>query len=212
MHFNSLFFFMALTGFSTAKDIVITVGVNNDTVFDPQIINATVGDAVRFLFVAGNHSVTQGSFALPCIPIHEQNETINGFDSGLRLGTNGTGQTDFVIPIGAANDDSAIWLYDSFPGSCGLGHIAVINVNNSSPENFDAAVRNAERLNGTEATQSSSLGSIRPSSTSPSSSTASGGSNSGNGTGGKGNYGIQILVPIAASGMLAVTGGLLLSF
>lgn len=71
------------------------------------------------------------------------NETINGFDSGLRLGTNGTGQTDFVIPIGAANANTTIWIYDSFPGSCGLGHIAAININNSSPENFDAAAVNS---------------------------------------------------------------------
>jgi hypothetical protein len=72
--------------------------------------------------------------------VHVTNETINGFDSGLRQGIDGPGQTDLVVPVGAANVHSTIWVFDSLPGSCGEGHIAAINVDTESQENFEAAV------------------------------------------------------------------------
>jgi hypothetical protein len=202
----SILLIILLSYFAMAKDIIITVGKNNDTVFDPQEVNATVGDAVRFLFVQGNHSATQSTFAEPCIPIHESNQTINGFDSGLRLGTNGTGQTDLVVPIGAANVNDTIWIFDAFPGSCGEGHIAGINVNDTSEENFDAAVRNAKRLNGTEASQTSSA----PSQTHTSPSSGSSNTSSSSGSGSDSGDAMRILIPLVASSAMAIIGGALL--
>jgi hypothetical protein len=47
----------------------------------------------------GNHSVTQSTFAAPCVPAHLANVTMNGFDSGMRAAVNGTAGIILSVPI-----------------------------------------------------------------------------------------------------------------
>ncbi|KIJ36347.1 hypothetical protein M422DRAFT_69753 [Sphaerobolus stellatus SS14] len=144
-----------------------------------------------------------GSFSQPCIFISETDPTVNGFNSGLRPGGNAT--ADFTIPIGGANINTTLWIYDIFPKSCGMGNIAVINANESSPENFDAAVRNAERLNGTATATSSTS---RATSTHPSSTQTSSNSSKTQDT----SFAIRPFIPIVGSAVLAMTGAAVLLF
>ena len=76
--------------------------------------------------------MTQSTFASPCIPAHDTNITINGFDSGFRDTVNGTAITNLVVPI---TDNSTIWFFDV--NTCARGGVGGINVNDSSTETLD---------------------------------------------------------------------------
>ncbi|KAJ6593493.1 hypothetical protein B0H19DRAFT_1365566 [Mycena capillaripes] len=147
---------------------------NATNVFTPQVINAKLGETVFFNFTQGNHSATQSDFATPCIPIHDTNSTINGFDTNIRPAGNGTSITSFIIIMNPDIVNNTLWFYDET--TCGIGGVGVINPGNVSAtlQTIDGFTRNAVRLNGT-ATSSSAT----PSST--------GGTSSGTGSGGDGN-------------------------
>ncbi|CDO74710.1 hypothetical protein BN946_scf184847.g18 [Trametes cinnabarina] len=122
---------------ASAKQIVITVGDplssdNATTVFRPAEVQAKIGDVVFFNFTQGNHSATQSTFASPCIPAHDTNVTINGFNSDLRPTNNGTAITNLPVTI-TTND--TIWFYDI--ATCGEGGVGGININDSSTETLE---------------------------------------------------------------------------
>ncbi|KAG6846237.1 hypothetical protein H0H93_015124, partial [Arthromyces matolae] len=138
----------------SAKTVVISVGGNttNDatTVFQPSSVIAQKGDIVTFNFTNGNHTATQSTFAAPCVPIHDTNVTINGFDSSFRNAGNEQAITTLQVTIDDSNDP--IWFYDY--NTCSKGGVGVININASSTETLQGFQRNAERLNGTASTSS----------------------------------------------------------
>ncbi|KZT21037.1 hypothetical protein NEOLEDRAFT_1121587, partial [Neolentinus lepideus HHB14362 ss-1] len=138
---------------ASAADIVITVGGNTTSnaslVFQPQRVVAQLGDTVIFNFTQGNHTATQAVFSEPCIPAHDANITINGFDSSFRDAGNGTAITILSVPILPQNANTTMWFYDY--NTCGQGGVGVINSNESSYETLAGFERNAIRLNGTAA-------------------------------------------------------------
>ncbi|KII95673.1 hypothetical protein PLICRDRAFT_48623 [Plicaturopsis crispa FD-325 SS-3] len=164
----------------SAKTIVVTVGgnttANETTVFQPAVILANEGDDVVFNFTQGNHTVTQSTFASPCIPANEANSTINGFNSGFRDAGNESAITILSVPILPDIANQTLWFYDA--NTCGLGGVGAINVNFSSFQNFDGFVRNAKRLNGTASSSSSSATKSRTASASSTASSSSSSSSS----------------------------------
>jgi len=157
---------------AAAKTIVITVGGNSTgdgtTTFNPQRVDAVLGDIVLFNFTQGNHTATESTFDGPCIPAHETNATINGFDSGFRNTTLGTAGTILTVPILEQNENQTFWFFDF--NTCGEGGVGVINDNESSTETLAGFERNAIRLNGTNSSDGSSSTSTRSSSATSSSS------------------------------------------
>lgn len=151
--FNQL---VAATFAAAQTTIVITVGgkeTSDDptTTFQPQRVDAVIGDTVIFnctcprlvsfssniyarTVTAGNHTATQSTFAAPCIPAHDANITINGFDSGPRDTVNGTAVTILSVPILKENFGEPFWFYDASPGACGQGAVGVINSNENGNE------------------------------------------------------------------------------
>ncbi|KAJ7496926.1 hypothetical protein FB451DRAFT_1549945 [Mycena latifolia] len=129
---------------------------NGTNVFSPQVVNASLGETVLFNFTQGNHSATQSTFAVPCVPAHDTNSTINGFDTDLRPAGNGTSITTFVIVMNPDIVNTTLWFYDK--STCGIGGVGVINAGNVSAtlQPIDAFVRNAIRLNGTGTATSAS--------------------------------------------------------
>ncbi len=91
-----------------------------------------------FPVTQGNHTVTQSLFATPCIPAHDANITINGFDSAFRDAGNGTAITILTVPITPEIENQTIWFFDY--NTCGQGGVGGINVNESSFENTDAFI------------------------------------------------------------------------
>ncbi|KAI9465266.1 hypothetical protein BJY52DRAFT_1246122 [Lactarius psammicola] len=155
-----------------AETIVVTVGGNTTgdgaTIFTPQIIVAKRGDTVTFNFTNGNHTATESTFSDPCIPAHDTDATINGFNSGFRNTTPGTPGSILT------NENHTFWFFDY--NTCGEGGVGVINNNESSTETLAGFVRNAIRLNGTnssDATSSTSTSSRTSSSATSSSSVPS---------------------------------------
>ncbi|KAF8891804.1 hypothetical protein BD779DRAFT_1513239 [Infundibulicybe gibba] len=150
-------FVLFLATSTCAKTVVINVGHNTTdnatAVFDPPTVNAEKDDVVMFNFTLGNHTVTQSSFASPCIPLHITNSTVNSFDSGFRDAGNATAITSLTIPI--FDNTTTIWFYDA--NTCSLGGVGGINLNTSNDETLDGFVRNAIRLNGTAPPSSSTV-------------------------------------------------------
>jgi plastocyanin len=64
------------TGTNSAATTTYTIVAATDPVFTPNTVNAKVGDTILFEFVSGNHSITQSTFAHPCLPV------LSGADSG----------------------------------------------------------------------------------------------------------------------------------
>jgi len=142
---------------AAAETIVIIVGGNNTNgtiTFNPSRVNAVLGDTVVFTFASGNHTATQSTFSNPCIPAHDTNVTINGFDSGFRNTTPGTPDSILSVPILEQNQNQPFWFFDA--NTCGEGGVGVINDDESSTETLAGFVRNAIRLNGTNSSDSSS--------------------------------------------------------
>jgi plastocyanin len=193
---------------------VITVAnnqsaTNGTNVFTPQVVNASLGDTVFFNFTAGNHSATQSTFANPCIPAHDTNSSINGFDTSIRPAGNGTSVTQFTLIMNPDIVNDTIWFYDQT--TCGIGGVGVINPGNvsASLQTIDGFVRNAERLNGTGATSSSAAA---PSATGADSGTSSGSGQNGTQTGSNtGNTGVAVslsVVPAAVAALMVLGAAL----
>lgn len=62
----------------------ITVGGPAGFVYTPDTIQAAVGDMVKFNFMSKNHTVTQSSFAKPCVKM------ASGHDSGFMANLDNT--------------------------------------------------------------------------------------------------------------------------
>ncbi|KAH9944777.1 hypothetical protein B0H21DRAFT_445078 [Amylocystis lapponica] len=168
--FSSVFSLLVSAAVVSAADIWVQVGANTTNnaslIFQPAEIHAGLNDTIYFNFTSGNHTATQSSFSQPCIPAIDSSPSFNGFDSGLRLASNGSNVTFLPVPLLPENYNVTMWFYDA--STCGEGGVGVINPNDSSTETLAGFSRNAIRLNGT-ATSSS----VAPSSTAPSSSSSS---------------------------------------
>ncbi|KAG6857187.1 hypothetical protein H0H87_008252 [Tephrocybe sp. NHM501043] len=156
MYALGLFTLAAAVCTVAAKTIVITVGGNttNDatTVFKPNVVVANEGDTVLFncellsyrffdhcldpLFppvTNGNHTVTQSTFAFPCVPAHTTDSTVNGFDSSFRDA--GNEQAITTLSVTVDDPDKTIWFYDY--NTCAQGGVGAVNLNKTSTETLD---------------------------------------------------------------------------
>ncbi|TFY80698.1 hypothetical protein EWM64_g3321 [Hericium alpestre] len=141
-----------------ARDVWVQVGHNTtdntSAVFQPQRVTAELGDTVFFNFSLGNHTATQSTFSAPCVPAHDSDSTINGFNSMFRDAGNETAVTILSVPMLAQNVNQTMWFFDY--NTCGQGGVGVINDNESSTATLAGFARNAIRLNGTDDATSTS--------------------------------------------------------
>jgi len=93
-------------GSALAANYTVIVGNNNTLTYQPSnITGVLVGDMINFVFVAGNHSVTQSSFAEPC-----QNLTSGGLDSGFqKIQDNSTMAMQYSFTM--TNASVPLWFY-----------------------------------------------------------------------------------------------------
>lgn len=84
----------------------------------PFAVNASVGDTVKFIWGANNHTVTKGSQLTPC------NKTSDApFASGIQL-------KDFVFEQ-VVNDTNPTFFYCAVPNHCNKGMFGIINPPNA---------------------------------------------------------------------------------
>ncbi|KAJ8520484.1 hypothetical protein ONZ45_g2714 [Pleurotus djamor] len=194
---TSVVSFVCLATLVAAKVVTVQVGANrtNDAtqVFTPQVVEANAGDTVRFNFTNGNHSVTQSSFEFPCRPIHEQDPTINGFNSDFRPTNNGTAITTLDVQI---QNDAPIYFYDA--NTCGDGGVGSINLNETSGKTLTGFEQNAQRFNGTPVSTSSSSSASHRATGTPSTSATSAETTSNSGDA------LKLRYPVVAAALLFI--------
>jgi len=130
----------ASTGNSTQINVQVAAG---GLVYSPSNFTASNGTTVTFIFPSGSttHSVTQGSFANPCVYLAATGGASAGFDSGLQAGK------QFSIQI--TNDQEPVWFFCKSVGHCGLGMVGAINAPTSG-NTYDAFVAAAKALGSSE--------------------------------------------------------------
>ncbi|KAH4354200.1 hypothetical protein HBH97_254560 [Parastagonospora nodorum] len=111
---------------SSAPTQTYTVQVGlADHKFQPDTVQAGIGDIVEFRFYPANHSVVRAKYGLPCVPYEMTGSQRTGFFSGFKPAPN------YSIRI---NDTSPVFFYCSAPGSCiSYGMVGAINPNASTP-------------------------------------------------------------------------------
>jgi len=134
----------------------VMVGGPSGNVYSPANITAAVGDVVSFVFVGpGNHTVTQSSFADPCVTSLNTTTNMAGFDSSFQhVLANATSVPSWSIEVTAA---TPIWFYCRQAGHCGQGMVGSINANESSTKSYEAFKALAIMTNGTAGSASMSM-------------------------------------------------------
>ncbi|EFW98513.1 serine-threonine rich protein [Grosmannia clavigera kw1407] len=98
----------------------VTVGGPKGLVYEPDSITANVGDMVVFTFLSQNHTVTQSSFAKPCVSL------VGGMDSGFQPNINNsvTPAPQVAMQVMVS---TPLWFYCAQVKHCGLGMVFSIN-------------------------------------------------------------------------------------
>ncbi|KAI0086386.1 Cupredoxin [Irpex rosettiformis] len=170
MQFLTLLPAILAAGSAFAANIQVVVGGNSTLTFAPNSITAQAGDTIDFVFVAGNHSVTQSTFANPC-------QSNGGLDSGFQpIAQGATSAMQFSVNVTDATTPLWFFCRQSAPKNhCQNG--MVFAVNPTADKSFSAfqtaAMNGAAAANSTSA---SSAASGSASATESNSAAATGGS------------------------------------
>ncbi|KAJ6523990.1 hypothetical protein B0H19DRAFT_1085449 [Mycena capillaripes] len=124
-----------------AAEILVQVGPpGRQLTFSPSNITANVGDVLTFQFLSRNHSVTQSSFASPCVP------KAGGVDSGFQaVIANATDVHEFTIALNDSSKPMFFFSAQTAPASeCKQGMVFSINQDPNSAISFAAFQANAE--------------------------------------------------------------------
>jgi len=126
---------------STNVDVQVAAG--GQLVYSPSNFTAANGTTVTFWFSASfPHSVTQGSFADPCVYLAASGGEPAGFDSGLQ-----SAGEEFVLTI--VNDQIPVWFFCKNSDHCGLGMVGSINAP-ATGNTYDAWLAAAKALGANE--------------------------------------------------------------
>ncbi|KAJ6459572.1 Cupredoxin [Mycena sanguinolenta] len=139
----------------------VQVGPNGTLTYDPPFITAAAGDTVKFTFNPKNHTVTQSSFAAPCVPL------AGGATSGFHFESNVTALLD-TWEFTVADSTTPSWFFCEQTGHCGQGMVFAINAPaDPDPHSFSAFQALAEQLNGTGSASASASASATATTTEP---------------------------------------------
>lgn len=96
----------------------------------PFAVNASIGDTVKFMWGANNHTVTKSSELTPC------NKSADAFASGLQI-------KDFVFEQ-VVNSTDPTYFYCAAPNHCQKGMFGIINPPSAAgqPTSFSAMIQN----------------------------------------------------------------------
>jgi len=114
---------LALAALASAKTILVTVGDGNLLAYNPNNIQADVGDIVAFEFRAKNHTVSQSTFAAPCTLANINNQ--QGIDSGFFA--TAAGATTFAQWQIQITQTTPLWFFCRQTGHCQKGMVMAIN-------------------------------------------------------------------------------------
>jgi len=116
MRYFNFFFLLPVATFAAQHEV--EVGDDGKLIYNPDTVQAAVGDTVVFKFYPGAHSVAQSTFDNPCQP------STNGIWSGFFTPKSDTDPNVFEITI---KNMDPIWIYCAQVGHCNAGMAMVIN-------------------------------------------------------------------------------------
>jgi plastocyanin len=96
-----------------AATFEVVVGGTNGLKYNPESVTAAPGDLVRFIFQQKNHTVTQSTFAQPCV------KADGGFDSGFVPVAEA--QTEFPVAEFSVTSTDPVWIYCAQGTHCSAG-------------------------------------------------------------------------------------------
>jgi len=137
-----------------ATEYNVLVGGNGTLTYNPpSISNVSVGDVIRFQFLAKNHTVTQSSFAAPCTNLTTPQP---GLDSGFMfINASDTASNSFpVFPVTINSTAAPLWFYCRQTGHCEQGMVFAINP--TANKTYDDFVANAKKQTAASTGSSSS--------------------------------------------------------
>ncbi|KJA24107.1 hypothetical protein HYPSUDRAFT_53980 [Hypholoma sublateritium FD-334 SS-4] len=167
MHFISTIAVAAAT-FTTAvsaANFSVIVGQNAANVYEPnQLTGVQSGDFVSFQFVSKNHTVTQSTFAAPCVA------KAGGVNSGYVPANATLGNTpEWTIQID--NASAPLWFFCEQGTHCELGMVFAINP--TADKSFAAFLATAQGTNTTTAASTASTAATTATTAGASTTTAS---------------------------------------
>ena len=109
--------------------------------YDPESVQANMGDVIQFDILAANHTVTESSFDYPCVPN-------GGINSGFRPNKdNIPGAQLFTVEV---RDSKPKWFYCAQPGNgkphCQAGMVFAINAPASGYNTLEAFKAKAAKV------------------------------------------------------------------
>lgn len=103
----------------------VAVGQGDALLFQPESVQAAVGDSVMFVFYPKNHSVVQSTFEAPCVRKPVNGSSPAGIYSGfMPTAANASLLSTYTIRI---NDTKPLWFYCSQGQHCKNGMSMVVN-------------------------------------------------------------------------------------
>jgi len=103
----------------TGKEIIIEVG-NGGLTYKPETATAVVGDTLIFQFMGGAHTVTESTFAAPCV------KKADAVDSGPVPAAGLTGNyPNFTYPV--TDISKPVWFYCATGNHCRSGMVFSLN-------------------------------------------------------------------------------------
>lgn len=132
---------------------VVQVG-NGSLTFDPDNIQAQIGDVIRFVFHPKNHTATQTTFQNPCGPTQSDPSFFDSDFKPVSPGTADAALPNFDVTV---QNNQPIWVYCKQPGPpthCGQGMVFSANAPTTGNTflNFQAAalaIGKAQQANST---------------------------------------------------------------
>jgi plastocyanin len=113
-------FLLASVQLALCATVEVIVGGPGVLKFNPQSVNANVGDVIRFIFQQKNHTVTQSSLESPCTPL------ASGFDTGY-MPVPDSLKSNFPIAELTVKRDTPIWAYCRQGAHCKAGMVFAVN-------------------------------------------------------------------------------------
>lgn len=147
-----------------AATFEVVVGGANGLKYNPEFVTAAPGDLVRFVFQQKNHTVTQSTFAQPCV------KSDGGFDSGFVPVA--AAQTEFPVAEFSVTSTDPVWIYCAQGTHCSAGGMVFAINPGERFAAFKAAATGAAAPTGASTTASGTASSTATSTSSAPSSTA----------------------------------------
>lgn len=104
----------------------VTVGAWGKLMYDPEYVNAKVGDYIKFEFHPKNHTVTESSFNSPCSKLTDAHGNQVGFRTGF-VPVPEKQTSHFPTRTFKVTDKKPHWFYCGQTGHCPAGMVFAVN-------------------------------------------------------------------------------------